>query len=160
MLVKVCQHHNIIRLLSNTGNNRCLHILKLIVCYSTVILHFFYTLHIFWYVWYVDIGSCSILAAMPPPTGRATPLALLLCFFPHFDYGSFPLPYSTSFNILYRLTFSDIKRFSKSWLDGLEVVPLALFEALDGTRTEDYVERVEPSSGGGWKIAKFDLTLS
>ena len=40
------------------------------------------------------------------------------------------------------------------------MVTLALFEALDGTRTEDYVERVEPSSGGGWKIAKFDLTLS
>ena len=33
-------------------------------------------------------------------------------------------------------------------IDGTEVVPFPLFEVLDGTNTEDYLQRVEPSPSG------------
>lgn len=39
-------------------------------------------------------------------------------------------------------------------VDGVPVVPVPLYEALDGKDTNDYVQRVEPSSQGGEKIAK------
>lgn len=37
---------------------------------------------------------------------------------------------------------------------GVRVTPLPLFDVLDGSDTADYVERVEPSSQGGRKIAR------
>jgi hypothetical protein len=37
------------------------------------------------------------------------------------------------------------------------VVPVPLFEALDGKNTDDYVQRVEPSVQGGRKMAKLLL---
>ena len=46
---------------------------------------------------------------------------------------------------------------SKIKIPGVEVVPVPLFEVLDGTRTEDYVARVEPSAVGGRKMAEFIL---
>jgi len=39
-------------------------------------------------------------------------------------------------------------------LDGVEVVPVPLFEALDGKTSADYKERVEPSVTGGAKMAE------
>ncbi|KAJ4301466.1 hypothetical protein N0V90_003558 [Kalmusia sp. IMI 367209] len=39
-------------------------------------------------------------------------------------------------------------------VEGTEVVPCKLYEVLDGTRKEDYVARVEPSSQGGRKMAE------
>jgi len=39
-------------------------------------------------------------------------------------------------------------------IPGVEVVPLALYEVLDGKNTSDYVQRVEPSVTGGEKMAK------
>eukprot|EP00982_Pelagococcus_subviridis_P010148 30972-Pelagococcus_subviridis.AAC.1 len=36
---------------------------------------------------------------------------------------------------------------------GVEVVPVALFDVLDSKRSEDYVQRVEPSARGGEKMA-------
>lgn len=39
-------------------------------------------------------------------------------------------------------------------VDGVEVVPVALSEALNGKETADYVARVEPSERGGEKIAR------
>ena len=38
-------------------------------------------------------------------------------------------------------------------LEGVEVVPFPLFRVLDGKNTSDYIQRVEPSSQGGRKIA-------
>ena len=38
-------------------------------------------------------------------------------------------------------------------VEGTEVLPCALFDVMDGTRKEEYVERVEPSSEGGRKMA-------
>jgi hypothetical protein len=39
-------------------------------------------------------------------------------------------------------------------VQGTEVVTCALFEVMDGTRGEEYVERVEPSVIGGRKMAE------
>jgi hypothetical protein len=38
-------------------------------------------------------------------------------------------------------------------IDGTEVVPVALFQVLDGKNTTDYISRVEPSPTGGRKMA-------
>lgn len=40
-------------------------------------------------------------------------------------------------------------------IPGTEVIPVPLYEVLDGRRTEDYVARVEPSAIGGRKMAEF-----
>jgi hypothetical protein len=42
-------------------------------------------------------------------------------------------------------------------VDGVPVLPVALYEALDGTDTLDYVQRVEPSAQGGEKMARLLL---
>lgn len=42
-------------------------------------------------------------------------------------------------------------------LENTKVVPVPLFQALDGKTSGDYVERVEPSAQGGIKIAKLLL---
>ena len=39
-------------------------------------------------------------------------------------------------------------------IGGTTVVPIALYEALDGKNTADYVQRVEPSPQGGAKMAR------
>ena len=38
-------------------------------------------------------------------------------------------------------------------IPGCDVVPFPMFNVLDGTNTNDYVQRVEPSSDGGLKLA-------
>ena len=38
-------------------------------------------------------------------------------------------------------------------IPGVEVVPVPLFEVLDGRESRDYVQRVEPSPRGGKKMA-------
>ncbi|KAL1518907.1 hypothetical protein AB1Y20_003180 [Prymnesium parvum] len=42
----------------------------------------------------------------------------------------------------------------KITLKNIPVITVPMYEALDGTDTEDYVQRVEPSSQGGKKIAR------
>ena len=44
-------------------------------------------------------------------------------------------------------------------INGSEVIPVPLFNVLDGKRSEDYVARVEPSAIGGRKMAEFLLDL-
>jgi hypothetical protein len=39
------------------------------------------------------------------------------------------------------------------------VIPVPLFHALDGKLSREYVERVEPSSQGGRKMAEFLLDI-
>jgi len=39
-------------------------------------------------------------------------------------------------------------------IPGVEVVPMPLFEVLDGKNTDDYIQRVEPSIQGGEKMAR------
>jgi hypothetical protein len=43
---------------------------------------------------------------------------------------------------------------SKIALKGVRVVPVPLYEALDGKDSADYVQRVEPSAQGGRKLAQ------
>jgi len=44
-------------------------------------------------------------------------------------------------------------------IPGSEVIPIPLFHPLDGTRSEDYVARVEPSARGGKKMAEYMLDV-
>ena len=44
-------------------------------------------------------------------------------------------------------------------IPGSEVIPIPLFHTLDGTRSEDYVARVEPSAIGGKKMAEYLLDV-
>lgn len=46
---------------------------------------------------------------------------------------------------------------SKIHIEGTQVVPVPLFERLDGSDPADYIERVEPSMQGGAKMAKLLL---
>lgn len=49
---------------------------------------------------------------------------------------------------LYTLAISEIK------IENVKTIPIALYDALDGNNTCDYVERVEPSYTGGQKLAE------
>ena len=42
-------------------------------------------------------------------------------------------------------------------IPGSEVIPVALYEALDGKNSDDYIARVEPSPLGGEKMADYIL---
>ena len=44
-------------------------------------------------------------------------------------------------------------------IPGSEVIPVPLFVPLDGTNSEDYVARVEPSASGGKKMAEYLLHI-
>jgi hypothetical protein len=46
---------------------------------------------------------------------------------------------------------------SRIQIPGSTVIPIPLFVPLDGTRSEDYVARVEPSASGGRKMAEYLL---
>lgn len=48
---------------------------------------------------------------------------------------------------------------SKIRIEGIEMVPFAMYSVLDGSVTEDYVQRVEPSAQGGDKLAQALLPL-
>ena len=48
---------------------------------------------------------------------------------------------------------------SRIEIPGSQVIPLPLFVPLDGTRSEDYVARVEPSATGGRKMAEYLLDI-
>ena len=48
---------------------------------------------------------------------------------------------------------------SRISIAGSEVIPIPLFVPLDGTRSEDYVARVEPSAIGGRKMAEYLLNV-
>ena len=44
-------------------------------------------------------------------------------------------------------------------IPGSKVIPTALFHALDGKNSRDYIARVEPSSEGGRKMAEYLLDM-
>ena len=53
---------------------------------------------------------------------------------------------------MFELATCDIK------IKGVEVIPIALSDALDGKSTGDYVQRVEPSISGGQKMASLIIS--
>eukprot|EP00978_Attheya_sp_CCMP212_P009836 scaffold23438_cov50-Attheya_sp.AAC.2 len=56
-----------------------------------------------------------------------------------------------------RKTFEEAT--SRIRIPGSEVIPVPLFNVLDGKCSEDYVARVEPSAIGSRKIAEFLLDI-
>jgi hypothetical protein len=60
-------------------------------------------------------------------------------------------------NLLTTHLSPDHFRNSTICIPGSEVIPVPLFVPLDGTNSEDYVARVEPSASGGKKVAKYLL---
>jgi hypothetical protein len=52
-----------------------------------------------------------------------------------------------------------VEATSKITIPGVEVVPVPLFNVLDGKNSRDYVARVEPSSQGGRKMAEYFLDI-
>jgi len=48
---------------------------------------------------------------------------------------------------------------SKITIEGSEVIPVPLFNVLDGKHSSDYIARVEPSPSGGRKMAEFLLDV-
>ena len=62
-------------------------------------------------------------------------------------YNGFPERLQTAIRKMYELGTQRIQ------LSGVKVIPLALYEVMDGKNADDYVERVEPSVEGGRKMA-------
>lgn len=48
---------------------------------------------------------------------------------------------------------------SRIKIPGSEVIPVPLFNVLDGKTTSDYIARVEPSAVGGKKLAEYLLDV-
>ncbi|KAF2473679.1 uncharacterized protein BDR25DRAFT_301848 [Lindgomyces ingoldianus] len=69
-------------------------------------------------------------------------------------YNSYPNQLQTAIRKIYEIATEKIK------VAGTEVVPLKLYEILDGKTSGDYVARVEPSAEGGRKMSEaFVMTL-
>jgi hypothetical protein len=64
-------------------------------------------------------------------------------------YNSNPKKLQAMIRLVFQRAISNIR------IPGTQVIPVPLFSVLDGTRSEDYVERVEPSALGGSKMANF-----
>lgn len=63
-------------------------------------------------------------------------------------YDSAPIRLQTAIRSIFKLATQQIK------IAGTQVVPVPLFEELDGKTSCDYLQRVEPSPAGGKKMAK------
>eukprot|EP00931_Biecheleriopsis_adriatica_P032015 TRINITY_DN18715_c0_g1_i2.p1 TRINITY_DN18715_c0_g1~~TRINITY_DN18715_c0_g1_i2.p1 ORF type:complete len:125 (+),score=22.16 TRINITY_DN18715_c0_g1_i2:16-390(+) len=64
------------------------------------------------------------------------------------DYNANPHRLQHAISYIFREATSKID------IDGVTVVPVPLFSVMDGKNTSDYIERVEPSSAGGQKMAR------
>jgi hypothetical protein len=64
-------------------------------------------------------------------------------------YNTEPEKLQTAIRAIYKAATCEIRE-----VGGVPVVPLPLFEHLDGKDTNDYVARVEPSAQGGAKMAR------
>ena len=70
------------------------------------------------------------------------PLAVL-------GYNFMPGRLQAAIRSMYEMATREVK------VEGTQVIPVPLFEVLDGKREEEYVARVEPSIDGGRKLAEF-----
>jgi hypothetical protein len=59
--------------------------------------------------------------------------------------------------LLIRKAFHEATSMTR--IPGVEVIPVPLYNALNGKDTTDYVARVEPSAKGGTKMAEFLLDI-
>ncbi|KAJ3219821.1 hypothetical protein HDU67_009009 [Dinochytrium kinnereticum] len=63
------------------------------------------------------------------------------------NYTADPERLQAAIRAIHRLAISEVR------VEGLEIVPVPLFEVMNGKVTEEYVCRVEPSDSGGRKMA-------
>ncbi|KAL7535671.1 hypothetical protein ACHAWF_005229, partial [Thalassiosira exigua] len=102
-------------------------------------------------------------------TAKTKPKKILVCMIYYPDENNVPswangalgaLGYNsnpTKVQLLIRKIFEEATCTIK--IPGSEVVPIPLFHTLDGTRSEDYIARVEPSAAGGRKMAEYFLDV-
>jgi len=102
-------------------------------------------------------------------TAKTKPKKILVCTLYYPDENNTPswanaalgaLGYNTNpakIQLLLRKIFEECT--SSVRIPGSQVVPIPLFHPLDGTRSEDYVARVEPSASGGRKMAEYMLDV-
>jgi hypothetical protein len=102
-------------------------------------------------------------------TAKTKPALILVCMIYYPDEARIPswagpalgaLGYNTNpgkLQALIRKAFDEA--VSTIRIPGSRVVPVPLFNVLDGKNSEDYVARVEPSAAGGKKMAEFFLDL-
>ncbi|KAL3821671.1 hypothetical protein ACHAXA_006091 [Cyclostephanos tholiformis] len=102
-------------------------------------------------------------------TSKTRPKKVLVCMIYYPDENNVPswanaalgtLGYNRNpakLQLLIRKVFEEAT--STIRIPGSQVIPVPLFVTLDGTRSEDYVARVEPSAIGGRKMAEFLLDI-
>ncbi|KAL7489730.1 hypothetical protein ACHAW6_015456 [Cyclotella cf. meneghiniana] len=100
-------------------------------------------------------------------TRKTKPAKILVCMIYYPDENNVPswanaslgaLGYNTNpakIQLLIRKFFEEATSHIR--ISGTQVIPVPLFHSLDGTRSEDYVARVEPSASGGRKMAELLL---
>jgi hypothetical protein len=100
-------------------------------------------------------------------TSKTKPAKILVCMIYYPDESNTPswanaslgaLGYNKNpakIQLLIRKFFEEATSSIK--ITGTEVIPIPLFHSLDGTRSNDYVARVEPSAVGGKKMAELLL---
>jgi hypothetical protein len=89
------------------------------------------------------IGVCVIYFPDQSETGSWADMPLS-CL----GYNSDPRKLQAAIRYLYSFLQTNLH------IAGVRVIPIPLFEALDGTNSRDYVARVEPSRWGGEKMAE------
>lgn len=89
------------------------------------------------------IIPCMIYYPDQKPNGSWADVALS-----HLGYDTDPAKLQAAINQIFIHATSNIK------IDGSEVIPFPMFKILNGKFTDDYVQRVEPSSKGGAKLAQ------
>jgi hypothetical protein len=92
------------------------------------------------------VAVCMIYFPSEEENGSwADPVLNTLC------YNKKPEMVQESIRLMFRLAVKEIR------LEGTTVVPVPLFEVMDGKTFEDYCQRVEPSPSGGAKMADMIL---
>mmetsp|Transcript_10048 Transcript_10048/g.16593 ORF Transcript_10048/g.16593 Transcript_10048/m.16593 type:complete len:357 (+) Transcript_10048:99-1169(+) len=102
-------------------------------------------------------------------TSKVKPKKILICMIYYPDEANVPswangalgaLGYNSNpgkVQLLIRKMYEEAT--SRISIAGSEVIPIPLYVPLDGTRSEDYVARVEPSAIGGRKMAEYLLDV-
>mmetsp|Transcript_10908 Transcript_10908/g.19777 ORF Transcript_10908/g.19777 Transcript_10908/m.19777 type:complete len:345 (+) Transcript_10908:266-1300(+) len=102
-------------------------------------------------------------------TSKTKPKKILVCMIYYPDEAQVPswagpalgaLGYNSNpqkLQMLIRKAFDEAT--STIRIKGSEVIPVPLFNALDGKNSNDYIARVEPSAAGGRKMAEFLLDI-
>lgn len=102
-------------------------------------------------------------------TAKTKPKKILVCMIYYPDENIVPSWANTALGALgYNSDPSKVQLLLRKFFEegtstikipGSEVIPIPLFHPLDGSKSEDYVARVEPSASGGRKMAEFMLDI-